>query len=152
MSRREPGYKPEPKLYRLRFDDHPGLIVRARSTSAGAFLEIADLSDTARADDSAAIRELFRKFADVLVSWNLDYSMDGPLDDTGELAWLEGDPVPPTWAGLMTQDLDMVLTLIEGWMTAVAGVSTPLAQPSSGGSPSLVESLPMEPLSLSRVN
>lgn len=150
--RREPGYRPEPKLYRLTFDDHPGLICRARSTSAGAFLGIAELSDTANANDVESCRELFRKFSDVLVSWNLDYALDGPLGDNDEPVWLEGDPVPPTYGGLLTQDLDLVLTLIEGWMEAVAGVPVPLAKPSSGGRPSLVESLPMEPLSLSRVN
>jgi len=148
----EPGYRPQPKLYKLVFDDHPGLVCRARSTSVGGFLEISKLSDIANPNDPQACRELFRLFSNVLVSWNLEQSMDGPLDDNDDPLWLEGDPVPVTLDGIMTQDLEMVLEIIEGWMEAAAGVSAPLAKPSSGGRPSLVESLPMVPLSQSQVS
>jgi len=156
MSRREPGYRPEPKLYRMVFEDHPGLVVRARSTSAGAFLGIADLADIANPEDPATCKALFEQFADVLVSWNLVHNHDGPPidpdDPDSELKWRDGDPVPTTLGGLLTQDFDLVLTMIQGWMEAVAGVPAPLVQPSTDGKPSLVESLPMEPRSQSRVS
>lgn len=84
------------------------------------------------------MEEVFGEFAKVLVSWNLE-------DEDGE-------PVPTTYEGLMSYDFQFVLAVVLGWMQAVAGVPTPLDRPSRDGGPSLVESLPMEPLSQSRVS
>lgn len=142
MGRREPGYRPEPKLYKVTYDDHPGLIVRARSVSAGAFIEIAKLAQD-QDPGVAETEDLFQKFSDVLVSWNLEFGKGHPE---------EGEPVPTTLAGLLSQDFDLVNDIIIGWTNAVAGVSAPLAQPSTGGSQYPVESIPMEVLSENRAS
>lgn len=139
MSRREPGYRPEPKLYRLTFDEHPGLVVRAKSCSAAQLLRVSELAEnTEQGKELGGVRMLFGEFAEVLVSWNLEDQ--------------DGEPVPTTLEGLLAQDFDLVIALIDGWMEAVAGVPAPLEQPSSSGAPFLVESLPMEPLSPSRAS
>ena len=141
MSRREPGYRPEPKLVRVVYDDHPGLVVRARTVPADVFMTISGYTD--KTTDKDDIAYLFSEFAKVLISWNLEYS------DDEEMA---GELVPTTVDGLMSRDFDLVLSIVLGWMEAVGGVSVPLDQRSIGGSPSLVESLPMEPLSVSQVS
>lgn len=153
MSRREPGYRPEPKLYRVTFDDHPGLVVRARTVSVDKFMAISELADK-DGRDADDLTMLFTEFARVLTSWNLDYNTDGPVIDqeTGQRAWYVGEPVPTTLEGVLSQDFDFMLQIVLGWMEAVAGVPAPLDQPSSGGPPSLVESLPMEPWSPNQAN
>lgn len=132
----EPGYRREPKVYRLVFDEHPGLVVRTRSASAAMVFEVTTLQNAELT--VATIREMFELFAGVLVSWNLQSE--------------EGEPVPATVDGLMGEDFDFVMMVIQAWIEAVTGVSAPLDQPSSSGSPSLVGSLPMEPLSPSRAS
>lgn len=132
------GYRPERKIYRLSFEDHPGLEVRAKSVPLGEFLSISELAGVNGRDvtrqDTAKVAELFSGFAGALVDWN--------LEDDG------GTPVPATLEGLYSQDFDFALEIIVGWMESIAGVPGPLDKPSSSGSPSLEASLPMEPLSV----
>lgn len=133
MGRREPGYRPEPKLYKITFEERPGLIVRAKAATAGAFLKIARLHEQEPTLEES--EDLFRAFAEVLVSWNLEF---------GDGHELEGELVPTTFDGMMTQSMDLVNEIIVGWMEAVAGISAPLDQPSSGGDLFPVESIPMD--------
>jgi hypothetical protein len=128
----EPGYRRERKVYNLTYADHPGLKVKAKSVSTEQFLRITELSDAKDFTPEIA-KELLANFAEVLVSWNLEAE--------------DGTPVPCTAAGLLGEDFDFVMEILNGWMDAVAGVSAPLAQPSTGGSPSPVESIPMDVLS-----
>lgn len=132
----EPGYRRQPKVYRLVFDEHPGLIVRARSASVAMVLEVTELQNATL--DQVVAEQLFRLFAAQLLSWNLETE--------------EGEQVPATYEGLVTEEWEFVLMIIMSWMEAVTGVSAPLDQPSNGGGPSLVESLPMELLSPSRAS
>lgn len=132
---REPGFRAGRKTYRLVFEDGhdlAGLVVRARSVGTGEFFELSKLADQGSfgLDEGA---ELIARFAQHLVDWNLE-------DE-------DGVPVPATAEGLNSQDFDLVIAVIMQWMDAVAGVSAPLARPSPGGVPSLVESIPMETLS-----
>jgi hypothetical protein len=129
------GYRPNRKVYVLDFEKHPGLEVRATSISTAGFLEFAELADKTRGqvNDVDNIRTLFGQFAEQLRSWNLE-------DD-------DGNPIPATLDGLLSQEFDFVFEIIDGWTDIMIGVSTPLAEPSQDGSQSLVESLPMEALS-----
>lgn len=124
----EPGYRRQRKIYKLTFDKHPGLVVRATSVSAGDFLAITELTEQDMTPDVA--KELFARFSSVLLDWNLQ-------DE-------DGTPVPATPEGLLSEDWDFVMEILDAWMDAVAGVAAPLAQPSSGGSPSLMASIPMD--------
>lgn len=127
----EPGYRRERKAYNLTFADHPGLKVKARSVSAEKFLELTELTEAEFTPTVA--KEMMTTFSEVLISWNLQ-------DE-------DGTPVPCTPEGLLGEDWDFVMEILNGWMDAVAGVSAPLEQPSTAGSPFLVESIPMDVLS-----
>jgi hypothetical protein len=131
------GYRPERRVYRLRFEDPgmSGLVVRARSAPVGQFMGLVQLADQAKAsvEDVKRIDELFRGFADCLLEWNLE-------DD-------DGQPVPPTIEGLYGQDMDFALTIIFAWIEGIVGVTGPLGNSSSDGGRSEELSIPMEPLS-----
>lgn len=131
---REPGFRAGRKTYRLVFEDGhdlAGLVVKARSVGTGEFFELSKLADGRFGLEEGA--ELIARFAQHLISWNLEEE--------------DGRPVPATHEGLLSQDFDTVIAVIMQWMDAVAGVSGPLAQPSPGGDQSLVASIPMETLS-----
>lgn len=132
----EPGYRRERNLYKLVFDQYPGLVVRTRSASAGMVFDVSRLTDLEPTPDT--VEEMFEKFAGVLVSWNLEND--------------EGEPIPATVESLMDEDFDFVMQLIHAWIRAVTGVSAPLEKPSTSGNPSLVESLPMDVLSGNRAS
>ena len=124
------GYRKQPKRYRLKFEDHPGLEVTMGSVAVGDFLELAKLVTDTNAE---AVGKLLGIFADALVSWNLE-------DDAGA--------VPADVKGVAAQDFDFVLELVMAWMEAIASVDTPLKQPSASSPPSgLGLSEAMAPLS-----
>jgi hypothetical protein len=142
------GFVAQRKVFRLDFQgtDLEGLVVRAKSVPLGTFLELMELAQglenlgdlTQLTELSelppgsvAAIRGLLEGCGHALVDWNLED------EDTG--------PVEASPAGLNGLDLDVAMAILQAWMTAVAGVSGPLGQPSSDGKPSLAASLPMEP-------
>lgn len=131
------GFKPERKGYRLRFQgtDLDGLVVTMRGMAIGMFLEIAELSDINperfTKDDLPMIRRLFELVAEHLMDWNL-------LADDDE-------PVPATLAGILTQEVPLVFTVVEQWMKAVGDVPGPLPQTSTDGRPLAVAQLPMDP-------
>jgi hypothetical protein len=81
--------------------------------------------------DVKTIQGIREMLASVLVSWNLE-------DD---------EPVPATLEGMRTLDMGMMTAIQEAYITAIAGVPTPLSQDSNSGDTSLVESIPMEALS-----
>ncbi|MFD5697439.1 hypothetical protein [Streptomyces lasiicapitis] len=128
------GYRPKQKIYTLAFEgeEYEGLEVRIRGLNTGQMIDL----DTARADGGEeAIQSMLRLMADRLIEWNVDHP------DTGE-------PVPPTFDGVRSLDLEFNWAIIDAWQTAVAGVAAPLDEPSTDGEPSLVASIPMESLSL----
>ncbi|MEV0618539.1 hypothetical protein AB0I81_34790 [Nonomuraea sp. NPDC050404] len=131
------GYKRPAKVYKLVFaeDDMEGLEVKARSMSTGALLDMAPLFDlklsaSPTAEEMESIAELLEKFAEVLVSWNLEDEDDQPVSATLE--------------GLLDQDIDFVMRIILAWADAISGVPAPLPHPSPGGEPSLAASIPMD--------
>jgi hypothetical protein len=138
------GFTPEKTIYKLVFDDPRlnGLEVRARKANMGDILyfgraeEIAQemaggqLSDVEAAEK---LREMYERFANIVVDWNVE-------DDDGE-------PVPISVDGFLSQEQDFLNMIIAAWMRAGTAVPVPLAQPSSDGDPSLVASIPMETLS-----
>lgn len=159
------GYKPQRKVYKLKFadDEYEGLEVLAKSVSLGVLLEFRDLANNAQkksftipegatpeeivaaaeaagVDGSAAMSSfllLVEKFAEVLVSWNVEE--EGPDG--------EDIPTPPTLEGLLAQEPIFVMKIVETWVEVVAGVDNPLPQSSSSGETSLEESMVMVPLS-----
>jgi len=136
------GYKRRKTIYRLVFEDEEfdGLEVRAYAPPLG-FLEqamqmgalVGRPADDLSPDEIELLHGLFTGFAGYLVSWNLEED--------------DGTPVPATLEGLRVQDLAFVFSIIDAWLDSIGEVAGPLGQSSNAGSPSLVASLPMEPLS-----
>ncbi|MFI0768629.1 hypothetical protein ACH4TQ_27640 [Streptomyces sp. NPDC021218] len=126
------GYRPKRKTYTLSFEDPDfnGLEVKVHGLNTGQMLDL----DTAREEGSEeAIRDMLQLLADQLIEWNVE-------DD-------EGRPVPTTFDGIRTLDLDFNWAIINAWQAAVAEVPAPLEQPSTAGEPSVEASIPMETLS-----
>lgn len=127
------GYKPKKKIYTLAFEDpeYAGLEVKIRGLNTGQVMDI----DAARGDGGdAAIVTMLKLMADQLVEWNVE-------DD-------DNQPVPTTFEGVRSLDIDFNWAVIDAWQNAAAGVKAPLDGPSTDGEPSLVASIPMDALSL----
>jgi hypothetical protein len=145
------GYVAERKTFRLVFEDHPGLEVRARSVPLGAFLDVlglaalqVDVTDPAAVraaitpHDIAGVTRLFDAFGGALIEWNLEEE-----DGAGGVR-----PVPATPDGIRSQDVDFMLEVANAWLDGIAGVPAPLSNSSSGGEKSQVPwTLPMAPQS-----
>ena len=114
------GYRRQRKVFRLRFEDEPGLEVHVYSVPLGTITGMLDMVKDLSAEGVrrggaevlAQVDELFGVFVGALKEWNLE------LED--------GTPVPATVDGLKTQDLDFCLELVLAWMEAVGDVSAPL--------------------------
>lgn len=127
------GYRHKKKRINLTFEpghEYEGLEVTLRSLTLGEWLEISGIGEV----DSAAVDAQLHRFAESLISWNLED------EDTGA-------PIPTTPEAVYAQDRDLILALATAWMDAIAGVADPLDPSSTDGQPSLEASLPMAPLS-----
>src|SRR5690242_5207183 len=94
------GFRPEPRGLHITFEgDLADMEMDARSVTVAEYLAM----------DSATEGELLEQFAAALVSWNLEDQASG-------------EPVPPTLAGVQSQDLGLVARLISGWRRALVTV------------------------------
>jgi hypothetical protein len=131
------GFEPKRKTYRLKFEDPDlaGVEVVMASLTIEAMVGMAAAADAVRGDapDAAMIGDLFGRFAAALKEWNVTS---------------DGQPVPATRDGVMSQDLDFVMAVFEAYFEAVTGVNPPSPAGSPpGGTSGPVPSLPMEPRS-----
>lgn len=131
------GFEYNPKLRKLIFEDPEmaGLEARVKLPAMAVVLKVASMQG-ARVD-ADGFKDLVADFADCLVEWNLEK---------------KGEPVPPTLEGLLEQDQDLLIMLVDAWQSGLAGVDAPLETPSRDGEPSLVASIPMAPLSESQAS
>lgn len=138
------GYVHNRKLLRLVFEGElEGLEVTVRSSSILVYDEIAELasvpfSSPPSKEDLAALRDLYRKFAAVLVSWNLE-EVESDEPDAPVVA------VPATLDGLLSQEPSLVNSMITAWMDAAA-LTERDRQTAAVQSAALESSLPVEPL------
>ena len=130
------GYKPQKKVFRLRFEDeeYADLVIRVKSATMNDFMELTKL-DKDKPDDSLKV---FALFVRNIVSWNIEDDDDNPL--------------PVTVESLLDLEPDFVNRLITTWMETTAGVSVPLGKPSNVGATAPTVSIPMEPLSSSQAS
>lgn len=129
---KRPGFRREKPLYRLRFEDDElqGLEVMAKSVPLREFIEQAKLEQRAKEGDPDAFEGILRHMAGVLVSWNLE-------DE-------EGNEIPCTYDGLLTQDLGFVIDISQAYQQAVAGVPKSSLNGSNGGGTFPERSIQME--------
>lgn len=129
------GFRRTPTAYKLKFENPEldGLEVIARTLPLRDFLEINKLALSA-ADDVAKQTEqsevMVKKFAEALISWNLE-------DE-------DGKPVPATYKSLIAQELPFVMEIIQAWMEAVASVPKSSDSGSNGSGIFPEQSIPME--------
>lgn len=120
------GYKPTRKNFLLEFVDHPGLEVHCRSTSLGELMDIAKMRlniQTLTDEDKLSV---FGTFTDCVESWNIDHpAIKGGAEVCPRCELPEDAPVPRTIDGMMCLDLDFIMTIIFGWVSAQARVSAP---------------------------
>jgi hypothetical protein len=132
------GYVPKRTLYKLDFSqtEHAGLEVTTKSASMAALLDILGLADSVETAgvknaDRGQMEQLFGLFDEVLVSWNVETE--------------DGEAVPATKAGLLSQDPEFVMTVIGAWAQAMAKAPPNLPGGSSSGSNPVEASIPMTP-------
>jgi hypothetical protein len=127
------GFKLPTRTARLIFEDedYRGAEVVAKfNLPIGRVIAAQDIATTGN------IKELCQTVADLLVSWNLE-------DD-------EGKPIPATYEGVKAISTEFLLMLLQAWAGAQVGPSKNSEAPSTSGSPSVEESIPMETSSASQ--
>lgn len=129
------GFRPKRKIYRLDFTgtDYEGLQVEMRGPTVGEELEIDALREK-----GGSGRQIFQMMTGLLKSWNVE-------DD-------EGNPVPPTFEGVCTQDSAFIMAILNATQEAASGVPDPLPETSPSGETSPAPPIPMAPLSPSPEN
>lgn len=127
------GFRPEPTVYRLNFDDTSlkGLHVKIRSCTVG---EWSNLLGFMGASEASEVQEANQKisilFAEKLVEWDLDHP------DTGEA-------VPQTIEGVNSLDRYLFAQIMTAWQVAMVAIRAPLPNASANGSSSQEASLGM---------
>jgi hypothetical protein len=105
------GYRYKSKTYRLLFEgDFEGLEIVCRSGTVQQFVSISQMdTEDAGANklkDMNNFNKLCAAFSASLYSWNVEDEVTGK-------------PVPTTLEGLFSQDVHLVLSIVEAWMDAV---------------------------------
>jgi hypothetical protein len=137
------GFRPEPKVYKLKWEpghDLHGLEVEAESVSVDEFVRIqqlARLAQNPREDTEDSTSAFLDAFAINLNSWNLE-------DKHG--------PVPATREGIGSQKFDLMLDIILAWMDAIAGVDPTSQRDSNAGQSNQEQSLQLGSLSQSQTS
>lgn len=147
----------------LTFEDpsFEGLEVRARGISTGHLFRILDLVEMLEEKNlsPAQIKQLdtlFRVFAGCPAGCTAAHEDQGGNHYARKLkSWNlteDGEPVPATYEGLMSQDFEFTQTLVEAWLDGMVGTPGPLDESSTDGGQFQEESIPMEILSVALPN
>lgn len=124
------GYKPGKRIYAITFDDCPGLLIRAVSTSLGKLFEVGNTSIKVVQADPEKRMAVFNTFAKRVIEWNvLHPEPEEFVNDNSMLCarcgLSEDDPLPPTADAMQCLDLDFLMKIIMGWMQATSGITLP---------------------------
>lgn len=137
------GFRPEPTIYKLEFEESTGLaglMVRVACCTIGEFNQMLRGSTDAELDlrklpdnpqeayamvrdygkaAAAANDEAFEMFGRYLKDWD--------LEDT------DGNPVPTTMEGILSVEKPVIGKIIAAWHSAMMQVDNPLPQTSQNG-------------------
>ena len=127
------GFEAPETLFKLIFEDPDmaGLEVTVREPSIDDLLSISGMDGDAKKMTPEQLRGMFKAFADLLDSWNLER---------------KGVPVPATYEGVVAQSPAFIMKIIAALDQTVARAD-PTSRPASptGGTSSLESSIPMTP-------
>lgn len=138
------GYKPKKILHNVTYVQYPGLLISSKGTTIGKLQKLAGMKITVNEKDQEKVDYVFKFFTSRVITWNLlhpeieiDDDSNAP-DGTDMLecpvcGLHEDDLLPTTHEGLYCLDMSFVLSLIFGWMAAIAGASDPKGLNSSDG-------------------
>lgn len=129
------GYEKTDRVINLKWaEGHRlhGLEVACKGMNIGEYFKVVGLDG----GDGETVGQVAQRLANSIVSWNLTVG---------------GQPIPPTAEEFNQLERDDGLALASAWLDALNGVheADPLPQSSPSGGPSLVASIPTEPLSVS---
>jgi hypothetical protein len=150
------GFREKETVYALTFEgDFEGLVVKVTDATTGQQQEIEraaarlaplmtkrpqDITPEEVADGVGTSAGMVDAFLEHLVEWNVEDPVSG-------------EPIPATREGLARVSSRLGKHIITTWWDFVSGeIPAPLGAGSSSGEPSLVASLPMEPLSPSHTS
>lgn len=155
-----PGFRPEPRTYKLRFIDDEelaGLEVKMGSVSVEEYNRMMKVSISGAPDidtenkDIAALRREISAFAETVLDSN-DWLIN--LFASRLLEWnledQQGKKVPTTKKAVMAQERLMISKIINAWQSAMVRIPDPLSQQSPNGKPSEEESLGLDRISESQ--
>lgn len=144
------SYKPSTRKYNLTYRNMPGLEICAKGTTLGKLQEFSGADISLAEKNRKKAEELMRYFAGRIITWNIvhpevEHSEDEPTDDNEPVCPVcglsEDDPLPTTLKGMQCLEMSLVLSLMFGWVAAIASVSDPKEPNSSGGETSIPEEL-----------
>lgn len=138
------GYKPSRKMYDLVFEDYPGLEVCMYGTTIGRLESLVKLGQNMASATHEQQMSIFSLLTSNLVSWNIEHPELETVrqPDTGDFITptacilcgaAAGDPLPSTATALKCLELGFVVSIMNGWMQALGGVSGPKAQSFNSG-------------------
>lgn len=115
-----------------------GLEINIRRPSIDDALAVEELRQLDRGQWREALGTILKRLAKAIRTWNLE-------DD-------DDVPIPPSESALQELDIDFLMALMDGWVSATVTVPDPLERPSPSGESVQELSLPMEILSESPPN
>lgn len=130
------GYRPGFKTYNIDFTDFPGLTLTTYGASVGELMDLAAMQPKLNEPDPAKRDAIFTYFATRLVTWNMEHpDLITPTEDAlcGRCGLAPGQLMPTTVASIRCLELSFFMSLVFGWMSAVAQVSGPKGLSSSNG-------------------
>ena len=132
------GFEPQETLYKLTWEDPSmaGLEVTVREPSIGQMLSMSDMPASGATVDTEKVRAVFRVFAELLESWNVER---------------KGQPVPADYEGVVSQSPAFITKIIAALGKDFSKPDPTLPTGSATGErASLESSIPMTPSQSSR--
>lgn len=138
------GYKPQGKIYDLTFTDRPGLEVKCKGATLGEIEYVRGLSPNMNEPDPEKRLAIFSFFNKKVITWNVDHpAIESPtvLGQCPNCGLKEDEPMPCSVTTMQCVEVDFIMSIIIGWVFAVArvpipkGMSLPNGGTSGQGSP-----------------
>lgn len=125
------GYVHKKKTFLLKFADGEmeGLEVKVQAIPLGKLLEFEEL---AAKPGREGWREMLTTLTGAIQSWNVEEE--------------DGTPVAADVDGLLAQETDLVLAIIQAWQGGMTTVPAPLPEGSGSSEISLASQIPMTPV------